>query len=123
MSPKEARVFIIDDNSIIRELYSRGLSLFGGHTVVGEAATEREAVAAIPRLAELGVQVILLDSNLGIGGRGAGQRLLPQLRAVHPRVAIINFGAEDIIPGVDVPFRKGIEDGGPQELARIITDL
>ncbi|MEP6995328.1 MAG: response regulator transcription factor, partial [Acidobacteriota bacterium] len=55
------RVFLVEDQTLVREGIRSLLALDGAMTIVGEAADGDEAIAAIP---SSGADVVLLDMRL-----------------------------------------------------------
>lgn len=76
---------------------------------MGEAASKQEALSAVAKFGELGVQIVTLDANLDDASDTSGKdgkEILAAIRAGAPRVKIIGI-ADRPFPGVDVDLRKG----------------
>lgn len=80
------RVFIIDDSSFVRSIYSRLIEAEPGLELAGTAGSAEEALAQLP---SLHVNVILLDLEMpGMGG----MRALPEIirRAESAKVMVVS---------------------------------
>jgi len=106
MSPERARVFVAEDNerwqSMIQDLLEDE-----GHSVILSAGNLEEAMAAVERLNELGVQVATLDGNLNEHDTSGydGQSVLNAIRAKAPKVKTVGLSILSV-PGVDVDLGK-----------------
>lgn len=96
-APGAIRVFIVDDSSLVRSIFSRLVSAEQGLEVAGTASTAEDALS---QLGSLHVNVILLDLEMpGMGG----MRALPELikRAGQARILVVSTltgeGAEHTI--------------------------
>ncbi|GAA1378145.1 response regulator transcription factor [Luteococcus sanguinis] len=91
------RVAVVDDHAIVRGGLVALLSARPGIQVAGEAGTAAEAVALIDRLVttEEGVDVVLMDLNLGTGegGVAATRTILARHRDVRV-VVLTTFDAD-----------------------------
>lgn len=108
MCPEKAKVFLIDDKFVCRDSLRRVLTL-GGHTVVGEAASLDQALAAIERMKELGVQVVFVDGKLSriYPDNTEGEQVATAIRARYPDGDIKTIGmSAEPISGVDVDLGK-----------------
>ena len=88
------RVFVADDERLIREGFRKLLELDGGVTVVGEAADGDEAVRAAAALA---IDVLLLDVRMP---RRSGLEVLAELRragALPPTLILTTFDDADLL--------------------------
>lgn len=83
------RVAVVDDHAIVRGGLVALLSARPGIQVAGEAGTASEAVALIDRLVttEEGVDVVLMDLNLGTGEGGVAATRT--ILARHPDVRVV----------------------------------
>lgn len=83
------RVAVVDDHAIVRGGLVALLSARPGIQVAGEAGTAAEAVALIDRLVttEEGVDVVLMDLNLGTGEGGVAATRT--ILARHPDVRVV----------------------------------
>lgn len=103
--------FIIEDERDWRSKI-RGLLEDEGHLVVGEATSKHEALSAISKFGELGVQIATLDANLDdptdTSGKD-GQEILAAIRAGAPKVKTICIAFKPF-PGADKDLRKSNMD-------------
>jgi DNA-binding NarL/FixJ family response regulator len=76
-SPKQTRVFIVDDSASIRQRLLEMLGRMGGVDVVGEAASATEAILGILRTRP---DSVLLDLNL------MDRTGIDVLRTLHPQL-------------------------------------
>ncbi len=83
------RVAVVDDHAIVRGGLVALLSARPGIQVAGEAGTAAEAVALIDRLVttEEGVDVVLMDLNLGAGEGGVAATRT--ILARHPGLRVV----------------------------------
>ncbi len=83
------RVAVVDDHAIVRGGLVALLSARPGIQVAGEAGTAAEAVALIDRLVttEEGVDVVLMDLNLGAGEGGVAATRT--ILARHPDLRVV----------------------------------
>lgn len=107
MSPKEARVFLVEDEPEWREYYKRRLER-AGHEVALTASTLSEALSQIGRLEKEGVQVAVVDGNLGAGewSGSDGRRVVEAIKNNAPSVKTVGMSGAGKIPGVDVDLGK-----------------
>jgi DNA-binding NarL/FixJ family response regulator len=80
---QSVRIFLLDDHEIVRRGIRDLLEAQEGLTVVGEAGTAAEALAAIPQLLP---DVAVLDARLP---DGSGIEVCRDVRAEHPQVNVI----------------------------------
>jgi DNA-binding response OmpR family regulator len=111
---KEARIFLTEDQPRIRELVKRFLS-DNNHQVVVEAASLSEAEGKIECAAAEGVNIAIVDGDLGTG-RTDGKKLSGLLRERIPGIKIIPFSFLKVDWG-DAETTKGSD---PDEILRII---
>lgn len=97
------RVFVVEDSSAVRERLVEIINDIQGLTVVGEAATQAEAVSGIRRTRpDVGIFDIQLAEGSGIDALAEARRELPGLRGIvlsnyatpQHRRASIDAGAE-----------------------------
>ena len=121
--PPEARVYIIDDNEIIRHVIRRSATKHG-HTIVGEACTRQEAADAISHFTEQNVQVVTLDANLTErdGSGKDGRILLAEIRSKAETVTVIGLTSNSEFPGVDLFVNKK-DTHSVLDIGQQITDL
>jgi DNA-binding NarL/FixJ family response regulator len=97
--PPAIRVFLADDERLIRQGFRKLLELDGAIEVVGEAADGAEAIAAITELAARGerLDVLLLDVRMP---RRSGLEVLEQLGDARPPSLILTtFDDADLLLG------------------------
>lgn len=106
MSPKEAKVFIVEDDKQWRKLMARSLER-AGHHVVMSAATKPEALKKVNQIKRKGVQVVTLDGNLNPNDTSGvdGQEVLRAIRETAPHVKVIGLSGF-LMKGVDVDLGK-----------------
>lgn len=119
MSPIEAKVAVIEDNSQWRKIIKR-LVERDGHSVVLEASTPKEAYEAVKKFDELGVQVVTIDGNLSPDDTSGydGRSVLAAVRKMTPTVKTIGMSG-GTVEGVDVNVGKN----KAEELSKTITNL
>lgn len=97
------RVFVVEDSPAVRERLVEIINEIPGSTVVGEAATQSEAVSGIRRTRpDVGIFDIQLAQGSGIDALAEVKRELPGLRGIvlsnyatpQHRRASIEAGAE-----------------------------
>jgi len=95
MCPKEANIFLAEDNEENLDL-KRRLLVRGNHTIVLEAHTQQEALAAIDHFEEHNVQVAVLDANLTPNAPRDGSdgcQLVTTIREKTPNVKIVGMSS------------------------------
>lgn len=112
MCPAEARVAVFEDISDQRRIMTRNLTALG-HTVVAEASNMQEAKDLIPQLDDLGIQVAIVDGNLGTwtketAGRD-GSEIAKGIKESNPNITVIGWSG-DLIEGADMRFGKSDYD-------------
>lgn len=119
MSPEKARVFVAEDDAEWRERINR-LLVRSGHEVVMTAETRQQAMEAVKRLQELGVQVATIDGNLRKFDSSGddGQAILSAIREQAPNVKTVGFSALGV-RGADA----NVDKGDPFELGEVVTRL
>ena len=119
MSPKEARVFVVEDDPEWQELIGLLLSN-AGHQVVLRATTKQDALTAVQGLKMADIQIATIDGNLSERGKGEedGRAVLEAIREHAPYVKTIGLATFEI-PGADVNLRKK----DTRRLPKLITDL
>jgi len=90
------KVLLVDDHGPLRKALYEGLEATGAITIVGEAATGREAVT---RAMELDMDVILMDVQLQdpqLGRRAlSGVGAAVAIRREHPRTPVVFYSIQD----------------------------
>ena len=101
-TPRPIRVFIIDDSSVVRAIFSRLIATEEGLELAGTAASAEEGLSL---LGSLHVQVILLDLEMpGMGGMSA----LPEIikRSGSAKVLVVSSltaeGAEHTVEALSL---------------------
>lgn len=119
MSPPNARVFVIEDDLSWQASIAYALGK-EGHTVAISARTKEEALAVIPQLRTLGVQVATLDGRLRSEDRTGEDVgvILDNLRDQIPELKIIGL-AGGAVPGVDIDLKKD----NIKQLAKVVTTI
>lgn len=119
MSPERARVAIAEDSTtfikIIRELLKDS-----GHEVVAQVSNLPDALELVHKLAELKVDVLLLDGNLTedeYKGYDA-QAILAEMTKLNSTVKTIGLSGNNI-RGVT----KDLGKGNIMDLAKAITEI
>ena len=77
-----ARILIVDDALMVREVMAKTVAM-GGHEVVGEASSGRDALAVFQ---DVKPDVVILDLNMPAGD---GFEALGQIRAADPTSRVI----------------------------------
>lgn len=121
MSPEKANVFIAEDNVPFQRSLKALLEL-DGHKVVISAYTFEEALEAVKHLEELGVQVTIVDGNLGSGSWN-GVKISEAIRAHSPAIRIIHNSTDEFGGPCDVDFRKGKNPNSCSDLSAIVKSL
>jgi DNA-binding NarL/FixJ family response regulator len=115
MSQRPIRVFLVDDQSMLRAAFKSLLAEDPRFEVVGDCGDAR---TAIERVGELRPDVVLLDISMpGLSGLDA----LGPIRAAHPRVRILMLTHHEGDSFVDQALRGGADgylskDSDPTEL-------
>lgn len=101
-----AKAFIAEDDSQWQEIYKDILE-GEGHEVFLTATNKSEALAAVERLTELGINLALIDGNLNKwDSNGAdGQAVLAAIRTKAPNVRTVGVSALSV-PGADAQASK-----------------
>ena len=101
-----AKAFIAEDDSDWQEIY-RDILEVEGHQVLLTATSRPEALAAVDKLFELGIDLALIDGNLNKRDNdGAdGQAVLAAIRTKAPNVKTVGVSALSV-PGADAQASK-----------------
>lgn len=120
--PIEAKIVIMNDHPAHVRATSAFLDAFG-HTVVGITTTVAESLALVPRLEEIGTQVVLLDGNFTKGDiSGTDGRIIAQaIRQNSPEVRIVGYSASGFVEGAHINFDR--RRNPPEDLAKLIAEL
>lgn len=108
--PPNAKVGLVEDNPDTQELMVASLNR-AGHLLVFFAASEEAAHSGIESGEADGVEVWLIDSDLG-KGHGAGARVVKRLRQ--------KFNDEKRILGISL-LEEGVE-GADEQMPKLDTD-
>lgn len=113
-----ARIFVIDDHELLRDMLRAGLAA-AGHEFVGEAAAPTAAVADAVRLQP---DLVLLDLNLG---QRSGMEVLAELRRrqFQPPVLVLSMSEQprDVAQALDLGAAGYVLKGSSLvELLRVI---
>src|SRR3989344_741625 len=102
-----AKAFVAEDNSEWLKIY-KGILEDNDHQVLLTATNRAEALAAVEKLAELGINLALIDGNLNEWDyNGAdGQAVLAAIRSKAPGVKTVGVSALSV-PGADAQASKG----------------
>ncbi len=105
MSQKQ--VFLVEDHPMLRQGYRDWLE-YGGHQVVLEAASVREALEKLSTVTIGQIDVAVLDGNLteGDGSGRDGERIAREIRRLLPGVKILCLSLGDY-KWPDVMMSKG----------------
>lgn len=118
-TPAMIKVYLVDDQAMIRAAVRAMLVPMGRFAVIGESADARKAIEEIKTLRP---DVVLLDITMpGISGIDA----LPQIRKAAPRAKVVMLTHHEGETFVDQALRGGAEgylskDSEPAELALAI---
>jgi len=114
---KKAKVFLVEDENALREMEKRFIEM-EGHEVVLIACSRQEALDSLVRVKELGVDVAVLDGNLGTG-KDDGPTIARALKGTMAGIKTISFSG-DVVDFGDKNLRK------PQDigiLGQTVTEL
>jgi two-component system nitrate/nitrite response regulator NarL len=116
------RVFLVDDQSMLRAAFKSLLSQHSRFEVVGDSGDARQA---IERIGELKPDVVLLDITMpGLSGLDA----IAPIRKVHPRARILMLTHHEGESFVEHALQSGADgylskDGDPAELELAIDSV
>lgn len=119
--PKPARILIADDHDVVRKGL-RALIEAAGHTVVGEAANGREAIALAEKTAP---HVVVLDVSMpDLNGLEAATRI----RAAAPNTEVLvvtGHDSEEVVRGALAAGARGymLKSDAGRDLVEAIEDL
>lgn len=89
MTSKKARIFIVDDHPLVREMLSNLIRQTPDLMVCGEA---EDAKVALQELARSAPDLAIVDLSLG---NGSGIDLIRSIRSLFPEVAVIVLSMHD----------------------------
>jgi DNA-binding NarL/FixJ family response regulator len=116
------RVLIVDDHSVVREGIRSVLGDAAAFTVVGEASSAAEAIAAVRQVAP---DVVVLDVSMpGGSGLHAVPELLERAPAAHVLMLSVHDDPEYVIESVRAGAHGYLrKDSTPAELRTAITSV
>ena len=109
--PNNANVFFVEDSKEFRRAVKRLLE-DRGHTVVLEAGSLKEALQKVEEAKEKGVNIAIIDGDLGTGSDD-GQKVAEELRRAIPGIKIISCS------GAVTPITWGDENPGKEGVIKI----
>jgi DNA-binding NarL/FixJ family response regulator len=120
--PARTSVFVVDDHPVVREGLKMLLDSSGDVRVVGGSASVH---AALPQLAQLSPDVVLLDLDLG---EEDGLESLPRIVAAAPRARVLILTALRHRVKDEAALRGGargliLKDASPEVLLRAIRTV
>lgn len=99
MSPERARIFLVEDNTTLREMLERAVQL-DGHEVITTANSYESASKLIPQLGELAINVALLDGKL-LDGKLAGEQVAAAIQDRYGSdITLVDISSGGEMPGV-----------------------
>jgi two-component system, NtrC family, response regulator AtoC len=113
------QILVVDDEEGLREYLAEALEQDGHEVVQAE-----DGIAALERIAERNVQVVLTDLKMP---RLDGHALIKRLRAEHPELEIIVLTAHGTVGGAVEAMKLGVFDflgkpiGSPAELRMLVA--
>jgi DNA-binding NarL/FixJ family response regulator len=108
-APRRARVFVVDDNPLVRRGFRLLLSVEPDLVVCGEAEGEGEAFTGILLLQP---DLAVVDLSLR---EGSGLELIKRLRCTVPQLKILVFSLHNEPPYVQAARQAGADDFVPKE--------
>jgi CheY-like chemotaxis protein len=118
--PKNAKIFLVDDNNNLREKLKYFLSQ-NGHQIVLEANSLENALKKAKEVMEKSVDIAIVDGCLALDGNSGedGKQVAKALREESPTIKIIGFSSHKTDFG-DVNLRKC---SSLEELEKAIRNL
>lgn len=104
-----ARVFLVEDETYIREVL-RGFLEAGGHEVVVETGDFDEALSLAKETRDRGINLAVLDGSLRPHSPRDGEEIAATLRREMPEIKIIGLSALQVIFG-DTNLQKPVTLG------------
>ncbi|HEY5601342.1 MAG TPA: response regulator [Patescibacteria group bacterium] len=122
MAPENANVFLAEDDNSWRRIAHQALER-DSHQVLVEVSTFEDALEAITKAKEIGINVAIVDGNLtNEDASGTDGRLIANsLRKEIPEIKIVSFSGQPQNYG-DVHVSKGDVDN-VLNLGKIVTQL
>lgn len=117
LMPKEARVYSVEDNQEHRLRIKVALEA-AGHTLVGYADNEDDAILAFDSFGQLGVQVVTIDDYI-VGGKGKVVALALRKRFPDIKILALASGPSRVVVYDRALLKDNIEDW----LGTIVTEL
>lgn len=121
--PPEAKVAIFENDPDLVDTYRFSLEK-AGHQVVGVATTMEECGELIPKLGELGVEVVLLDEHLDAQDHRnyiEGRTVVRGIRGRYPKVKILDISAFGTVGGADTSLSKTRMIGQRLDIGKFVT--
>ena len=118
--PKEAKVFLVEDDESVRKMLKVFLSR-EGHQVILEAGSLEEALEGAKKIIQNGVNLAIVDGLLRLGADSAedGEMVASTLRQEAPGIKIIGLSCLEVNFG-DINLKKPVSF---RELAKIIKEI
>lgn len=106
MSPQNARVFIAEDDKSWQEIYRYHFK-DSEHIIVELAKNMEEVENILPRLAELEIQVAIVDGNLSPHGHDGfeGKFVIREIKRLFPHIKTIGMSGMFAL-GADIDLGK-----------------
>lgn len=120
--PKNTKIFLVDDNDIIRTSIKECLEK-DGHRISAEAVSLKEAIEKIDYVFHEGITVAILDGSLSPPGstfKAEGKEISLMLRNKIPHIKIISLSSH-LADWGDKNLVKSAET--LSRLGRIVEDL
>ena len=118
--PKNAKVFLIESNDMIREMATAALEA-DGHKVVLTAGNFEEARANIKLVEEKKVNIVVLDGYLGGANANYAQEIVGLLRKPDSEIKIVVFSWDRVgADWGDAYVDKGTDPG---HVGKAVTEL
>ncbi|MBI2314439.1 response regulator [Candidatus Daviesbacteria bacterium] len=119
MSPKEAKVFLAEDDVDWRKHQRRAMEN-SGHEIVIEVDNVPDGLSAIPQAKELGVNVALIDGRIP-NGRLDGMILTRALKDSIPDIKVVDVSSFGDVENADAKMTKTKFDS--TGLGKLVTEL
>jgi len=114
---KKAKVFLVEDNNDLRKVEKRFIEM-EGHEVVLIVCSRQEALDKINQVKDLGVDVAVIDGDLGTG-KDDGPEVARILRETIAGIKIVSFSGDVVDFGDKNPQK-------PQDigiLGKVVTEI
>ena len=119
--PKEAKIFLVEDNEGYRKVLARFLTM-EGHVVFSQAGSLEEALNMITRLLAKDVDILLTDGNLSeLSSDGIdGASIAKKFRKKFPNKPVLSISLDRQTWSDDQSISK---KSGPIAIAKRVTTL